>query len=444
MRETLRLGGGAGFAGDRLDAPVHLAEHGKLDYLVLECLAERTIALAQLRRRHDPATGYDSRLEQRIASLLPILVRRGIRLISNFGAANPIAAADSIVAIARRLDIPVKVAAVTGDDVLDLIDLDAPTMESGLPLSRYAPLVSANAYLGAEAILPALASGADIVVTGRVADPSLFVAPLMHEYGWAHDDVDRLARGTAVGHLLECAGQITGGYFADPGLKDVADLSRLGFPIAEVREDDPVVVTKVAGSGGRVTAATCKEQLLYEIHDPAAYLTPDTVADFSRVRVTELGIDRVAVDGATGRPRPDLLKVSVGYHDGYVGEGQVSYAGSGAVARAQLAARIVEERLQRAGFARDSVRCDLVGLDAIHGSRLSSSGVEPYEVRLRVVARAESLDAARRVGHEVEALYTNGPAGGAGAVTSVRAGVSMASTFIPREAVTCRVEWQVS
>ena len=216
MRASLRIGGGAGFAGDRLDAPVHLAEHGGLDYLVLECLAERTIALAQLRRRRDPASGYDARLPQRIESLLPVLARRRTRLISNLGAANPLAAADAIVAIAARLRIAVKVAAVTGDDVLAALDLDALTMEGGVPLSDYAPIVSANAYLGAEALLPALASGADIVVTGRVADPSLFVAPLVHEYGWSLDDVDRLARGTAVGHLLECAGQLCGGYFADP------------------------------------------------------------------------------------------------------------------------------------------------------------------------------------------------------------------------------------
>ncbi|HET7032650.1 MAG TPA: acyclic terpene utilization AtuA family protein, partial [Casimicrobiaceae bacterium] len=209
MRETLRLGGGAGFAGDRLDAPIDLAEHGELDYLVLECLAERTIALAQLRRRRDPAAGYDARLAERIESLLPIIARRRVRLLGNFGAANPLAAADAILAVAKRLALPVKVAAVTGDDVLDMLDLDAPTMEAGVPLSRYSPIVSANAYLGAEAMLPAIASGADIVVTGRVADPSLFVAPLMHEYGWAANDFDRLARGTAVGHLLECLAERT-------------------------------------------------------------------------------------------------------------------------------------------------------------------------------------------------------------------------------------------
>ena len=327
MRTTLRLGGGAGFAGDRLDAPVHLAEHGALDYLVLECLAERTIALAQLRRRHDPAAGFDARLTERVESLLPILARRRIRLVSNFGAANPLGAAEAIVAIAKRLDLPTKVAAVTGDDVLDALDLDAPTMETGLPLSHYGPIVSANAYLGAEALLPALETGADIVVTGRVADPSLFVAPLMHEFGWTHDEVDRLARGTAVGHLLECAGQLCGGYFADPGRKDISGMAYLGFPYADVDANGDATLGKVDGTGGRITLATATEQLLYEVTDPQGYLTPDVTADFSAVTLTETGPDRVAVRGARGRPRPEKLKVSVGYLAGFVGEGEIGYAG---------------------------------------------------------------------------------------------------------------------
>ena len=242
---------------------------------------ERTIALAQLRRRRDPAAGYDARLAQRVESLLPILARNRFRLISNFGAANPLAAADAIVAIARASRIPVKVAAVTGDDVLDALDLDALTMEGGVPLSRYAPLVSANAYLGAEALLPALASGADIVVTGRVADPSLFVAPLMHEYGWAPDDVDRLARGTAVGHLLECAGQLCGGYFADPGRKDIPGHGEPRLSVRRRRRRRRRdILGKVAGTGGRITLATATEQLLYEVTDPHGYLTPDVDGRF--------------------------------------------------------------------------------------------------------------------------------------------------------------------
>ena len=440
MRETLRLGGGAGFAGDRLDAPVHLAEHGALDYLILECLAERTIALAQLRRRRDPATGYDARLVERIESLLPILARRRVRLLGNFGAANPLAAADAIVAIARRLAIPVTVAAVTGDDVLDLLDLDAPTMEGGIPLSRYAPLVSANAYLGAEALLPALASGADIVITGRVADPSLFVAPLMHAYGWAHDDVDRLARGTAVGHLLECAGQLCGGYFADPGRKDIPGMADLGFPFADVTPSGNATLSKVAGTGGRITLATATEQLLYEVTDPHGYLTPDVTADFSKVTLTEVGRDRIAVRGARGRARPEQLKVSVGYLAGYVGEGEIGYAGTNAEARARLAGEIIGERLS--GRFQE-LRIDLIGCTSLHG-RTFDAGARPYEVRLRVAGRARSRDEAAIIGDEVEALYTNGPAGGGGARKYVNEQIGIVSTLVDRARVASSVtfrEW---
>jgi hypothetical protein len=440
VKETIRLGGGAGFAGDRLDAPVDLAERGELDYLVLECLAERTIALAQLRRRRDPAAGYDARLAERVESLLPILARRGVRLISNFGAANPVAAAEAIVEIARRLEIPVKVAAVTGDDVLDALDPDARSLESGAPLSTYAPLVSANAYLGAEALLPALRSGADIVVTGRVADPSLFVAPLAHEFGWDGNDVDRLARATAVGHLLECAGQLCGGYFADPGRKEIPGMANLGFPFAEVDADGNAVLGKVDGTGGRITRATATEQLLYEVTDPHGYLTPDVTADFSSVALTEDGPDRIAVRGARGRPRPTQLKVSVGYLAGYVGEGEIGYAGTNAVARARLAGDILRERL---GDRFDELRIDLVGSTSLHG-RAFDTGERPYEVRLRVAARARSANEAAIVGDEVEALYTNGPAGGGGTRKYVTEQIGIVSTLIDRARVNTGVvlrEW---
>ena len=435
MRSSLRLGGGAGFAGDRLDAPVVLAEHGALDYLVLECLAERTIALAQLRRRRDPQSGFDPRLTERFESLLPVLARQRVRLVSNLGAANPQGAAAAIAAIAQRVGVPVRVAAVTGDDVLDALDLDAPAMESGLPLSHYAPIVSANAYLGAEAMLPALASGADIVITGRVADPSLFVAPLMHEYGWASGDVDRLARGTGVGHLLECAGQLCGGYFADPGRKDIPGMAALGFPFADVDPDGNATLGKVDGTGGRITVATATEQLLYEVTDPHGYVTPDVTADFSGMTLTQTAPDRVAVRGARGRRRPDRLKVSVGYLAGFVGEGEIGYAGANAVGRAELAAEILRERL-RGRF--DELRFDLIGSTSLHG-RSFDGGAHPYEVRLRVVARAATHEEAAIVGDEVEALYTNGPAGGGGTRKSVTEQIGIVSALIDRSLVASRV-----
>nr|WP_277424390.1 acyclic terpene utilization AtuA family protein [Pseudomonas orientalis] len=288
-----------------------------------------------------------------------------------------------------------------------------------------------------EGIIEALHADADVVITGRVADPSLFLAPQMFEFGWAADDWQRLGRGTLVGHLLECAGQVSGGYFADPGCKDVDDLARLGFPLAEVDADGRAWVTKVAGSGGQVSRATCSEQLIYEVHDPAAYLTPDVTADFSRVGFVEEGIDRVRVQGADGRARPEQLKVSVGYLDGWIGEGQMSYGGPGAVARAQLARDVVLKRLELIGVTMQDVRAELIGMDALHGPR---SDVEPWEVRLRVAARCEDRGDAVRVGNEVETLYTNGPAGGGGASKSVRQVVAVASLLLPRGAVIPRIE----
>jgi hypothetical protein len=445
--KTVRIGSGAGYAGDRIEPAVELATHGSLDYLVFECLAERTIALAQEARAKDPSRGFDPMLERRLEAVLPACRERGVTIVTNMGAANPASAGACARELAQRLGcLGLTIATVSGDDVYDVVMAgDFTVAETGGPVSALKDrLISANAYIGAEPIVRALSQGAQLVITGRAADPSLFVAPLVHSFGWQPDEWAELGRATLVGHLLECAGQVTGGYFADPGRKDVDDLERLGFPIAEVPEHGPVIITKVSGTGGLVTEATCKEQLLYEIHDPSAYVTPDTVADFSRVTVTDVGHDRVAVAGATGRARPDVLKVSLGYRDGYIGEGQISYAGSGAVRRARLAAAVARDRLERSGISRSDLRCDLIGVSALHGEAISAAAMDPYEVRVRVAARAASREAAQRIGDEVETLYTNGPAGGGGATRSVREVVAIASTFIPRALVPCTVRVEVA
>jgi hypothetical protein len=379
--------------------------------------------------------------------VLPACVARGVRVITNMGAANPASAARTTAAIARELGLPgLRIAAVTGDDVTERVRAaDLPLIETSGRVSDVAErMISANAYLGSAPIAEALAAGADVVITGRVGDPALFVAPLIHEFGWAMDDWVRLGRGNLVGHLLECAGQITGGYFADPGYKDVADLARLGFPLAEVTADGDAVITKVAGSGGRISLATCKEQLLYELHDPAAYLQPDVIADFSGVRFTEQGADRVAVSGGTGRARTPTLKVSVGYRDSFIGEGQMSYAGPGALARGRLALRIVEERLKLTGVQASELRFDVIGLDAAHRGPGVAQAAEPGEVRIRVTGRCASLREAVRIGNEVETLYTNGPAGGGGAWKSAREVVGVVSTLIPRDWVQPRVSYEVA
>jgi hypothetical protein len=436
MMRTIRVGSGAGYSGDRIEPAVELAEKGDIQYLVFECLGERTVALAQQARMKDPESGYDPLLEERMRAVLPLCAAKGIKIVTNMGAANPAAAARKTAEIARSLGLSsLKIAAIVGDDVLDACkERDLPIMEfEGTIRQLGNRLLSANAYLGAEPIAEALSGGADVVITGRASDPALFLAPMIHAFGWAMDDWNLLGQGTVAGHLLECAGQITGGYFADPPYKNIPDLARLGFPIGEIGEDGSLVITKVEGSGGAVTAQTCKEQLLYEVHDPTRYLQPDVTADFSQVTIEEVGKDRVRVSGGRGSERTGTLKISVGYVDSYIGEGQISYAGPGALARGRLALEIVRERLKLTGVAASELRFDLIGVDSLHGARVSAHAGEPYEVRVRVAGRTENRREAVRIGNEVETLYTNGPAGGGGAFKSARDVVAVASVLLPRE-----------
>jgi hypothetical protein len=437
-----RIGSGAGYSGDRIDPAQALAERGDLDVLVFECLAERTIALAQLRRSREPEHGYDPLLEARLRAVLPACVRNGVTIVTNMGAANPQAAGRAALGVARELGLPLRVAVVDGDDVLAWVQANNPPLmegEAGKCASDLGPLVSANAYLGADALLPALSSGAGVVVTGRVSDPALFLAPLMHAFSWRADDWPRLGQGTLVGHLLECAAQVSGGYIAEPGRFDVPALHDVGFPLAEVDESGRAVVTKLPGSGGRVDRLTCTAQLLYEIGDPARYLQPDIVADFSRVRFTELGPDRVQAEGASGTERPDALKATLGYRDGWIGEGQISYAGPGARARGELALDVLAQRLERIGLGGRERRAELIGVNAMHGPQRGTDN-EPYEVRLRLAVRCATRDEAERIGHEVEALYLNGPASGGGVTQSLREVIAAASVLVPRSAVTTTVQ----
>jgi hypothetical protein len=435
--KPFRIGSGAGYSGDRIDPAQDLAERGELDALVFECLAERTIALAQLRRSLDPQQGYDPLLKERMRAVLPHCVRQKVTIITNMGAAHPMAAGQAVLQMARELGLPrLRVAVVTGDDVLRWMrEHDVPLLESDESVrSLDGRLISANAYLGAEALLPALQSGADVVITGRVADPALFLAPLMHHFGWRADDWRQLGQGVVIGHLLECAAQVSGGYIADPGSVDVPRLEEVGFPLAEVQADGRAVITKLPGTGGRVDRLTCTAQLLYELEDLQRYLQPDVVADFSRVQLREVGADRVEVEGASGTQRPTHLKATLGYREGFIGEGQISYAGPGARARGELALAVLERRLQRLAMDTMEHRAELIGVNAMHGPALGADR-EPYEVRLRLAVRCATRAQAEKVGQEVEALYLNGPAGGGGVTQSVREVVAAASALIPREAV---------
>ncbi len=446
VQERFRIGAGAGFAGDRWEPAVELVERGDIDVIAFECLAERTIARETLALERGQGPGYSPKLEERLAAVLPTCAEKHIRVVSNMGAAAPLAAGRVACAVAAELGLmDFSSAVLLGDDVREQIAArpELELMETGAPLESILPrMAAANAYLGADAVAAAMETGAPVVLTGRVADPSLFVGPMLHAFGWRHDDYARLAQASAAGHLLECAGQVTGGYFADPGVKDVPGLARLGFPFADIGAGGEVEISKVADAGGRVDIRTCSEQLLYEVGDPAAYITPDCVLDMTGIVFTETAADRVRVQGARARPRTDTYKVSVGYFDGYLGEGELSYGGLNAVARARLAGEIVRERLMLRGFGFDDLRTDLIGLDSLHGPGEGRS--EPYEVRLRVAGRTASRAAAEAIGWEVGALYTNGPSGGAGDYANVREILAVQSVLLPRKLVTPRVETLVA
>ncbi len=433
---TFRIGTGAGFSSDRLEPAVDLVERGELHAIVLECLGERTVAFGHRDRMADPARGYNSLLERRMRALLPACRTAGTTMISNMGAANPRAAAERTLAVARELGLKgLKVACIEGDNVSALVPPDQPFMdEPGSLADIDMPIVGMNAYLGADAIMPALEASADVIIGGRLADPSMFLAPLAHCFSWPPDDLARLGAGTLVGHLLECGMQVTGGYFADPGVKDVENLAQCGYPIAEVQADGSAVITKLDGTGGCVSTATVKEQLLYEVHDPARYLTPDVTADFSRVEIAAMGLDRVKVSNAGGTTRPDTLKVTVGFDGGYQGEAGVSYAGPAAQERGQLAAEIVAERMARVHGITSNMRVDLIGVSSLFATA-GIRATEAQDVRLHVVLRSRSKEHAELMLWEVESLLCCGPAGGGGYRGAITPCVITKSVLIPRERV---------
>ncbi len=443
--KKIRIGSGAGYAGDRLEPALELIEKGRLDYIGFECLAERTIAIAQKAKLVNPSKGYNGLLEHRMDKVLPLAHKHKVKVITNMGAANPQSAVEVICKMAEEKGISgLKVAAVYGDDVLVKLDKykNTTVWETGKPLAELdGDIISANVYMGIDGIVEALRNGADIIVTGRVSDPALFLAPLVYEFGWDINNYDLLGKGTLVGHLLECGGQATGGYFAEPGKKDVQRLWELGFPIAEVSENGEFTITKVEGSGGVVNKDTLTEQMIYEIHDPSTYFTPDCIADFSNVTFTEKGNNAVDVMGATGREKTDTLKVSIGYKDCFIGEGEISYAGPGCLDRAKLAADIVEKRLELTEVKYEELRIDFIGINAIYKNKDRKYNV-PEEVRLRVSARTKKRYDADQVGNEVETLYTNGPAGGGGATKSVSEIVSVASILIDRNDVEAKIMYK--
>ncbi|CUA95322.1 MULTISPECIES: acyclic terpene utilization AtuA family protein [Comamonas] len=449
--KILRIGAGAAWWGDRIEPAALNAERGRLDYLCFETMAEATVSAAQVRSRRDPSfPGYDTYLDDRMRAVLPACMRQGTRIISNQGWINPQGAARRIVELLRELGITgVKVAAVGGSLITDRVLSLAPTiLETGAPTQSIAhSLISAEAYLGAAPIVDALAEGAQIVVTGRVADPSLFLAPMVHEFGWDLLDHERVGAGSAIGHLMECGAQVTGGYFADPGLKDVPEPWNLAFPIAEVDAEGGVTLSKVDGTGGMISPQTVKEQMLYEVHDPANYITPDVVVDFTQARIEQLAPDRVRVTGLTGKPRTPTLKVSMGCTEGFIGEDMFFYAGPGALRRAQLARRILEERLRIVKLDAEEVRIDFLGLNAVHGAATPVDAPEPYEVAVRVAARTRSREEAVKVGREVDGMAVSGIAHTGKRVPHqerTREVIGVWSSLVPREQVTAHIDYFTS
>ena len=446
MDKHLAVGAGAGFSGDRVDAaaPVvrTLIEYGGPAAIIFEMLAERTLAHAQLDKQRDPTKGYEPLLELELRPILADCLRHDIPIIGNFGAANPRGAAAHIQRLAKELGLkPPKIGVIEGDD------LSGPAGEAIVRkyiAKEYAerPFASANVYQGAMEIAQALKQGAQVVVTGRVADPSLTVGPAVAHYGWAADEWDKLGGATMAGHLLECGAQVTGGYFADPGMKDVPDIANVGYPITEIAPDGSCICTKAANTGGLVDTRTVKEQLLYELHDPAAYLTPDVVADISQAEVKQVGKDRVHLTGVRGHPRPATLKSNVFFEGGWLGDGEISYAGPNAEARARLGGQIIRERMGHLL----TMRFDLIGVMSIladdSGRMLEQAPVgHATDVRLRVAGAHADEAVIDRLMREVTALWTAGPAGGGGARVTKRKRLSTTSCYIPRELVPARLSF---
>ncbi len=436
-KKNIRVGTGAGFSDDRIEPAADLALNGNLDYLVFECLAERTIARENLTKLKNPELGYTPYLIERFEAVLPACIKNNIRIVTNMGAANPVGAAKAIRRIAQDMgygNLPIAV--VNGDDVTEIIrnNPQLPLMENSEPVEAIIPhMASANVYLGADVIRDGLNTGAPIVITGRVADPSLFLGTMLHGLNWSYDDYPKLAIGTTAGHLMECAAQVTGGCFIDPGKKDCLDPVNIGFPFADISQDGSLTIGKLDNSGGRLDVMTCKEQILYEMHDPKNYITPDCILDISDIEFHQEALNRVKVTGSKARPRTTTYKVVVGYHDGYIGEGEVGYAGPNALARAKLAEQIVRDRLKSRGFSYPEIRVDYIGISSLHGAGVDRP--EPYEVRMRFSARSSNRKAALAVGFEVRTLHVNGPSGGGGGSNSIREVLAVKSILIPRHMV---------
>jgi hypothetical protein len=449
VSKTIRIGSGQGFWGDWLEAPVRQVQGGPLDYLMMDYLAEVTMSIMQKQRSRNPDLGYAKDFVPLMKRLLPDIVARGVRVTANAGGVNPKACADAVLAEAREQSLAVKVATVSGDDILDrlgtLVAAGHPltNMDTGEPLEEVlSQAQSANAYLGAAPIVEALGLGADIVITGRVTDTGLTLAPLMHEFGWKEDDWNLLSAGTVAGHIIECGAQCSGGNCMH-NWDQIQGLEDPGYPIIEAEPDGSFVVTKHEGTGGIVSVQSVKEQLLYEMGDPVSYITPDCVADFTSIDVSNAGSDRVKVQGVTGAQATDSLKVSISYFYGYKAVGTLVYSWPDAYPKAQAADRLLRARLDRLGLEFEEIVTEFVGVDATHGPLAGPPDPNIPEVQLRVGVRARERAPVERFSREIAPLILNGPpsvTGFAGGRPKVEEIVAYWPALIPKTEIHPKVD----
>ena len=444
MERMIRIANGQGFWGDWLEAPVRLVEQGPIDYLALDYLAEITMSILQKQRQADPKLGYARDFPPLIARLSRQIRDRGVKVIANAGGVNPVACAREVVRVAPGL----KVAVVLGDDVFARLDeflakgYAMRDMETGEPIAAIRDrILSANAYIGAFPLAEALATGADVVVAGRSTDTALTLAPMVHRYGWRPDEYDKLAAGTIAGHIIECGAQSTGGN-CQVDWETIPDMANIGYPIVEAEPDGSFVVTRHPSAGGRVNSHTVKEQLLYELGDPRNYITPDCVADFTSIRLEDVGPERVRASGIRGGPRPPSLKLSISYANGWKAIGTLVYSWPQALAKAKAADRIVRERLRQLGLGFDEIYTEHFGVNACLGPA-APANPDPPEVQVRIGVRGPDKKAVDRFTRELIPLVLNGPPGATGfgeGRPPVREMVAYWSALVPREEIVTRVE----
>ena len=427
-----------------MEPAVDLVNMGDLNYICFDAMSEVTMSIAQAKMLDDPDTlPYDPDLIKRITPILELCLEKDIKIITNSGWLDPVAAAAKVIEHAKNIGIKnLKIATVTGSNLgIRVADLGVNFIETGTPVNdSREQIISGEVYLGAEGIVEGLKSGANIIITGRIGDSCMYLAALAHEFGWSFENPNEMAKGMIIGHLMECGSQITGGCFADPGYKDVPDIANLGNPIAEVT-DDRVIITKIPTSGGTITEATCKEQLLYEVHDPSCYYCPDVIADLSKVTFSQISKDTVEViiENA-GIPKTSTLKALIGLREGFIAEELVLFAGPGAIKRAELTKHILNERFNTVSLLAEEIRWDFVGLTAVHREASPAIPPDPYEVILRVAVKTQCREQAAKLGAEIDAIAVNGPAGvgkwGTHSPGSrIRPVIGLNSALIPRKEV---------